>query len=36
MGVLLVEMLLGVLPFKQNPKTKDYVESICALQHNLP
>jgi serine/threonine protein kinase len=36
MGVLLCEMLLGVLPFKQNPKTKDYVESITKLQYTLP
>lgn len=36
MGVLLVEMLLGILPFKQNPATKDYVESISNLSYTLP
>ena len=36
MGVLLVEMLFGILPFKQNPKTKDYAEAISALRYKLP
>lgn len=36
MGVLLVEMLFGILPFKQNPKTKDYADSISALRFKLP
>ena len=31
MGVLMVEMLFGTLPFRQNPKTKDYAEAIMAL-----
>mmetsp|Transcript_15192 Transcript_15192/g.20626 ORF Transcript_15192/g.20626 Transcript_15192/m.20626 type:complete len:113 (+) Transcript_15192:353-691(+) len=36
MGVLMVEMLFGNLPFKQNPQTKDYAESITALTFTLP
>jgi serine/threonine protein kinase len=36
MGVLMVEMLFGTLPFKQNPKTKCYTESITALKFILP
>ena len=36
MGVLMVEMLFGTLPFKQNPKTKCYTESISQLTFSLP
>ena len=31
MGVLMMEMLFGQLPFKQDPRTKDYTASITAL-----
>ena len=36
MGVLMVEMLFGTLPFKQDPKTKCYTESISSLRFALP
>jgi serine/threonine protein kinase len=36
MGVLMVEMLFGTLPFKQNAKTKEYAESITSLKFTLP
>ena len=36
MGVLMVEMLFGTLPFKQNQKTKCYTESISGLRFQLP
>ena len=36
MGVLMVEMLFGTLPFKQNAKTKCYTESISSLRFALP
>lgn len=36
MGVLMVEMLFGTLPFKQNVKTKCYTESISSLRFTLP
>lgn len=35
-GVLLVEMLFGVLPFKAKEPTRDYSESIIALTYSLP
>ena len=36
MGVLMVEMLFGTLPFKQHAKTKCYTESITNLTFQLP
>ena len=36
MGVLMVEMLFGTLPFKQNAKTKCYTDSISSLHFSLP
>ena len=36
LGVLLMEMLFGVLPFKASQKTKDYAESIGKLQYKIP
>ena len=36
MGVLMVEMLFGVLPFEQNKQTKDYADSITRLAFRLP
>lgn len=36
MGVLMVEMLFGTLPFKQSQKTKCYTESITNLRFALP
>lgn len=36
LGVLLVEMLFGVLPFKCATGSKDYSSSINRLAYNLP
>ena len=36
LGVLLMEMLFGVLPFKASTKTKDYSESISKLHYKIP
>jgi len=35
-GVLLVEMLFGQLPFKSASANRDYTQSILSLKFNLP